>query len=109
MRCGHDAHVDRRGTLAAHALECAVLQNTQQADLRRWRQLAAFVEEQGAAVGPLEPAFAVADRAGEAAALVAKELRIHQLGRNRPAVDAQERPGRAPRTLVNRPRDDLLA
>ena len=51
----------------------------------------------------------VADGAREAALLVAEELALHELGRDRAAVDRHERPF-APRPgVVNHARDELLA
>ena len=66
MRGGHDPHVDLDRLLSAHAIQPAVLQDPQQADLGGQRQLADFVQQQRAAVGPLEPALAGFDRPGEA-------------------------------------------
>ena len=61
MRGGDDADVDADRPLAADAHDFAVLHDAQQAHLRGERQLADFVEEQGAAVGLLEPALAPRD------------------------------------------------
>ena len=82
--------------VAADALERAVLEHAQQPHLRVGRQLADLVEEERSAVGALEPALPLADRAGEAAALVTEELGIDQSGRDRAAVHAQEGAARAP-------------
>jgi hypothetical protein len=109
MGGGHDAAVDVDRLVATDALEHAVLQHAQQSYLRRRRELADLVEEQRAAVGPFEPTLALAHRAREAAALVAEQLRVDELGGDRPAVDADERLGRSLRPGVERPRDDLLA
>ncbi len=72
MRSGDDPDVDADGTLAADAHDLAVLDDAQQADLRRQGELADFVEEQRAAVGLLEPALAARGSAGERALLVAE-------------------------------------
>jgi hypothetical protein len=47
--------------------------------------------------------------AGEAALAVTEELALHQLGRDRAAVDRHEGPGRARAQAVDVARDDLLA
>ena len=80
------------GRCPAHAVQPAVLEDPQQADLGRQRQLAEFVQQQRAAVGALEPALAGFDRAGERPLLVAEQLRIDQLVGDRAAIDADERP-----------------
>ena len=77
--------------------------------LRIQRQLADFIQEQRAHVGPLEPALPRFVRAGEAALLVAEQLRVDQLARNRAAIDAQERPAVPVAAIVNRARNQLLA
>src|SRR5262249_55547127 len=53
---GDDPHVDPNGHAATNALELALLENPQELGLGRQRQLADLVEEQGPAVGQLEPA-----------------------------------------------------
>ena len=50
-----------------------------------------------------------ADRASETALLVAEELRFDERGRQRPAVDRDERPGAARARFMDRARDQLLA
>src|SRR3546814_6620184 len=71
--------------------------------------LADLVEEQGAAIGQLEAADAVAHRAGERALHMAEELALEQFARNRRAVDADQRPAAAPAGFVDGARDQLLA
>src|SRR6185503_20634226 len=61
------------------------------------------------AVGALEPATVRADRAGEAALLVAEQLGVDELGRDRAAVDAHDRTAVARRARVDGARDDFLA
>ena len=48
-------------------------------------------------------------RAGERALLVAEELGLDQVGRNRAAVDGDERSATAFAAIVDRPGDELLA
>ena len=100
VRRGDDAHVDvqrRAGRRRARSVPSCSTRSSR--TCAGERQLADLVEEQRAAVGALEPALALRDRAGEAAALVAEQLGVDQLGRDRAAVDAQERARRAPRAL----------
>jgi hypothetical protein len=47
VRGGDDAHVDAHRCAPSDALELALLQDTEQCDLRLHRQLADFVEEEG--------------------------------------------------------------
>ena len=73
-----DPHVDLERRRAADPLELALLEDAQQLRLDRERQLADLVEEQRAAVGPLEAARPLAVGAGEGAALVAEQLGLEQ-------------------------------
>ncbi len=103
------AHVDGAGALLADALEMALLQHAQQLALQLERDFADLVEEQRAAVGELEAADAVAQRAGERALHVAEELALEQFARDRRAVDADQRPVAPLARLVDGARDQLLA
>src|SRR5882762_25289 len=86
VRRGHDAciHVDRLAR--AESGDLPFLEDTQQLRLRGWREIADFVEEQRAAAGCLERSLAGRIGAGERAPLMAKELALHQLVRQRGAV-----------------------
>ena len=95
--------------VAADALELVLLQEAQQLDLDRRRDLADLVEEQRAAVGLLEAPFAPPDRAGERAALVAEELALEQRLGERGAVQLDERLLGARAVLVDGRGDELLA
>ena len=64
------------------------------------RQLADLVEQERAAVGDLELAGAVGDRAGEGAAHVAEQLALRRGLRQRRAVDVDQRRRRARREAV---------
>ena len=55
---GHQAHIHLADLMVAQAFHLAGLQYPQQLDLRRQRQVAHFIQEQGAAVGALEAAGA---------------------------------------------------
>ena len=75
---GDDADVDLDGLRAADPLEPALLEHAQQLGLHGQGDLADLVEEDRAAVGHLEAALALADRAGESAFLVAEQLAFQQ-------------------------------
>src|SRR5690606_14975540 len=90
-------------------LELVLLEEAQQLDLDRRRDLADLVEEQRAAIGELEPPVLARHRAGEAALLVAEQLALEQRLGERGAVQLDERTGDARRALVERVRDELLA
>src|SRR5262249_1975497 len=71
--------------------------------------LADLVEEERAAVRELEAPRLARHRAGERAALVAEELALDQLLRDRGAVHLDERLVLPRRVVVERARDELLA
>jgi hypothetical protein len=99
-----------RGLDAAHALELALLQHAQQLHLHLERDLADLVEEQRAAVGQLEAPGLGLHGAGEGAALVAEQLRLHQVLGDGRAVDLDERLVLAgARAVVDGRGDQLLA
>jgi hypothetical protein len=106
---GHDAQVDLDGLVAAHPLELALLQEAEQLDLGRRRDLADLVEEQRAAVGLVKPPLAPRRRAGERAALVTEQLALEQRLGERGAVQTDERTGGAGGVAVEGRRDQLLA
>ena len=76
-------------------LTVARLEHAQQAHLQVERHLGDLVEEQRAAVRALEEAVVLARRAGEAALLVAEQLALDQVRRDRAAVDREEGAARA--------------
>ena len=94
---------------AADPGELALLQHAQQLGLQLDRQVADFVEEDGAGVGHLEFAGAPLGRSGERAALMPEQLALEQAVRNCRAVDGDERRAPARRFEMNRTRDQLLA
>jgi hypothetical protein len=102
-----DVRVDRLG--AAEPLEFALLQDAQQLDLRREVEIADLVEKQRAAVRQLEPPFFGGMRARECPLLVAEQLRLDEILRQRRAAHLDERFLGAGGIVVNRVRDQLLA
>ncbi len=109
VRGGDDAHVDIDRTVAAQAVDGAFLQETQQARLTLERQIADFIEKHGAAVSGFDAPYSALIRAREGAALVAEQLGLQQMRRNRTAVDGDERRVTTRRVRVNRRRRQLLA
>lgn len=109
VRGRDDPHVDRDRFLPAEPLDLAFLQEAQQARLAFDRHVADFVEKQRAAVRRFDPARAPLVRAGERAALIAEQLRLQQVMRNRAAIDRDERPLAADGALVDRERRQFLA
>ena len=109
MGRGDDPHVGRLHLAPADAGELALLQHAQQAGLGVERHVADLVEEQRAAARLLELARHRPVGAGEGALLVAEELALDQVPRDRRHVDRDERPGLAQAVVVQRPRHQLLA
>ena len=89
------AHVHPDARRAADRLDDLLLQHAQHLGLRLQAHVADLVEEERAAVGELELAAPVGDRAGERAAHVAEQLALDQLLGDRRAVDLDERAARA--------------
>ena len=95
VRGGDDPHVRPLRRVPADAVVLAVRQHAQQPHLQVRRHVADLVQEQRAAVGLLEAAAARRLGAGERAALVAEQLRLQQVLRDRGGVDRHERSGGA--------------
>src|SRR5262249_9202040 len=109
IRRRDEAHVDADRLVAADAFDLCLLDGAQQLRLRLERHVAALVQEERAAVGRLELALAPRDRARESALLVAEELALDELPRERGAVHLDERLRAARAPVVERVRDELLA
>ena len=94
MGRGDDPQIgpDRRAAADRH--ELARLQHAQQAGLRLERHVADLVEEQRAALGLLEAADLARVGAGEGALLVAEQLALDQLARDRRQLTATNGPPR---------------
>jgi hypothetical protein len=103
------AHVDRDRLASAQAHHFAFLQHAQQLDLHRQRQVADLVEEQGAAVGRLEPAGLGLLGAGEGAPLIAEQLALDQGFGKRAAIDGDEIGRTAPAQRMHVARHEFLA
>ena len=72
MGGAHHAHIDRDFFTPAEALDYPLLQKTQQLGLQRKRQIAYFVQKQGAVVGVFDLALGLFARAGERAFFIAE-------------------------------------
>src|SRR5207244_6857537 len=87
----------------------AVLEYVEQLGLQRRMQLADLVQEDRAGVGELEAPGLALVRAREGAALVAEQLRLQELTRDRGAVHLDEGRASARRVDVDGAGDQLLA
>ena len=87
---GDHAHVDAARLRFAERAHFLLLEDAQQLDLERQRQLADLVEEERAAVGLDEEAAPRAVGAGEGALGVPEELALEQRLGNRAAVHRDE-------------------
>src|SRR5215831_15520215 len=99
---GDETDVDWDRLRAADALDDALLKRTQQLRLRRQRKIANLVQEQRSARRLLDAANLAARRAREGALLVAEELALDEILRERSAVDGDEGFGGARRSLMER-------
>src|SRR5262249_53889133 len=82
-------HPDRLGPADTVELRC--LEHAEQRGLRLRGELAYFVEEQRALVRQLEPSDPPHMSVGEGAALMPEQLAVHEVERNRAAVDRNHR------------------
>ena len=76
---------------------------------KRERDFADFVQEERAAVGGLEAAFALGMRAGEGAFFVPEQFAFQKRLRDGAAIDGDKRPVFARAALVDGPRRHFLA
>src|SRR5206468_3678967 len=109
VRRRDDAHVGPQGARAAEALELALLDDAQELRLHDRAHLGDLVEEERACGGLLEASDLRGDRAGEGALLVAEQLGFEKLLGERGAVDGDEGASGPRGSLMDQPRDDLLA
>ena len=94
---------------AADAPHLVAVERPQELRLRVERQVADLVEEERAALGVGERALAPRVRAGERAPLVAEQLALDELPRQRRHVEATKGRARRGPSCVKRARDELLA
>src|SRR5262249_44251159 len=105
VRGGDHARVDGHFAVTAEPRELAALQDLQELRLQARVHLGDLVEEDRAAVRDLELAELALLRAGERALLVAEQLALEQLLRQRRTVHFHERAARAARARADGARD----
>ena len=108
VRGGDQAHVDFHRPRRPERHDLALLHRAQELDLQGTRDVGDLVEKEGTAVGGVEDAVIVGNRAGEGAAAMAEELAVEQRLGDGAAVDRHERLLGARAAGVDRPRDELL-
>src|SRR5262245_3485952 len=108
VRRRHDPDVDVDGLATTNARELALLDDAQELCLQPERHVRDLVEEEGAAGGRFELADAALDRSREGAPLVAEELALQELVRDRRTVEGDERPPPFG-ILMDGPRHELLS
>src|SRR6266849_5376873 len=89
--CRDHTRIDFVGGAFADAFAFPLLKESQQLHLSRLRNFTHLIEEDGPAVCHFKPAFPVLERAREGAPHMAEELAIHQILRERAAIDLDER------------------
>src|SRR5258708_12167844 len=89
---GKESNVHFVRLRAAQAFELAILQNSQEFYLDGRRDVADFVEKQGALVGQFEFPRLGSRRARECALLVSEQLAFKEILRTRRPFDLHERP-----------------
>src|SRR6516165_6544598 len=106
---GDDPDIGADRYAAADGRELALLKHAQEPGLGVDRHVADLVEKQRAALRLLEPPHASRGSPGERAFLMAEQLALDQLARNRGHVDSDERAALAPAEIVQSARYQLLA
>ena len=100
-----EAHVHLAGAGRSEALELSGLEHAQELGLLPPGDVGDLVEEEGSAVGELEPADAIGPRVREGAPDVPEELALEDALRDSPRVQRHERTGRAAGSGVQGARD----
>ena len=95
VRRGNDAYIGLDRAVAANAIEMAIAEHAQQPGLQVKWHVANLVEKQRAAVGLLKAATTHGLRTGEGTTLVAEQLGLEQVFRNRRRVDRDKGSGGA--------------
>src|SRR5262249_57515454 len=105
---GEDADVERDRAVSADAPDVGPLERAEELGLQREIEVADLVDEQRAPVRLLEDALARRDGPRERSALVAEELGLDEVRRDRRAVEHDERLRGARPHLVERLREGFL-
>ena len=106
---GNDPHIHPHGHVATHPLKFALLNRPQQFHLQRQRQLAHFIDKQGAAGCDFEFSRLGGDCASKSAFFMPEQLALHQAFGNGAAVNADKRLVVAQAVFMDRLGDDFLA
>src|SRR5712692_5220 len=106
---GDHPHADGVGLGRPDGPDLLVLDDAEQLALERRRQLGHLVEEEGAAVRGAKEPEGVGDGAREGSPHVAEELRLHEVGGDRAAVDRHEGALGPPGLPVDRRGHQVLA
>src|ERR1039457_4166213 len=106
---GNHANVDLGLLGAAHALELAALQNSQELRLHFQGKISNFVQEDCRAGGKLESALLAGHRTGEGALLVAEQFGLDDAGGQGGAVHGNQRFVLQRTGLVHGPGNQLLS
>src|SRR6516225_7586215 len=98
---GDNAHVNSDGLIPADALKLALLQYTQQGNLRFGGKISDLVEKEGAVFRELEPPQTPLCCSGKSAFLMAEEFGSNQRRRYRRAICTHKGAGAPWRSFVN--------
>src|SRR5574344_60064 len=109
VRRGNDAHVHRNFPVVADARDVAFLKHAEELHLHGHRKLAYLIEEERAALGFFEDAFARIDRPGEGPFDMSEKNGFDEVFRNGAAVDCDERFVAARTLAVNPAGKNFLA
>src|SRR5690606_29279684 len=92
VRGGYQPYVHLERRAASNRIDLALLHGAQQLDLHVQRQIADLIQKQRAAMSLDELAGMLFGSACERSLFVAEKDRLHQIFRNRAAIDRNERP-----------------
>src|ERR1700679_983628 len=106
---GDYAYVNVPRGVAAQPLEYTLLQNTQQLHLNRARHVADFIQKYSSGIRLFKLTGLCGIGAGERAFLVAEQLALHQVFRNRRTVDLDQGAAAPRRVKMNRARNQVFA
>src|SRR3546814_8935024 len=90
MGSAYDARIDGNSLPPANSFNHSLLQEPQQLDLKRQRNVAHFVQKQGAPIGLFDLALGRFDGAREGPFFMAEQLGFQQVFRDRRAVDREK-------------------
>src|SRR5579862_1191175 len=106
---GDDAHIHLGWSRSADLLNFPLLEQTEYPDLQSQRHLTDFIEEERSSIRYFHLAFLMSYSTSKGPLGIPKQFRFQQLLWNCAAAHSDERPFPATATLMNRPRNQLLA